>query len=225
MAGGGDLDRWVAIDARLEADLAIDDEVLAAALADSDAAGLPAIAVSPLQGRLLQSLARMIGARRILEIGTLAGYSAIWMARALPSGGRLVSLEIDPHRADMARRNIARAGLEATVEVLVGPAATSLAELESSDAAPFDLVFIDADKRSNPDYLSAALRLTRPGSVIVVDNVVRRLLDDPADPDVAGTIAVLERMGSDARLITTALQVVGRKGHDGLAVALVVSPA
>jgi predicted O-methyltransferase YrrM len=222
MAGGSDRDRWAAIDARLEAELGIHDEALTAALADSDAAGLPAIAVSPLQGRLLQSLARLIGARRILEIGTLAGYSAIWMGRALPKDGRLVSLEIDAHRADVARRNIARAGLEDTVEVRVGPAATSLAALESAGGAPFDLVFIDADKRSNPDYLGAAMRLTRPGSVIVVDNVVRRLLDDPADPDVAGTIAVLERMGSDPRLTTSALQVVGRKGHDGFAIALVL---
>jgi predicted O-methyltransferase YrrM len=226
MASAADLDRWVAIDTRLEALLEIDDDILTATLADSDAAGLPPIAVSPLQGRLLQSLARMIGARHILEVGTLGGYSTIWMARALPAGGRLVSLEIDAHHADVARRNIARAGLGDMVEVRVGPAAQGLAALEASGGEPFDMVFIDADKRSNPDYLTAAVRMTRPGGVIVVDNVVRRLdAGDASDPDAAGTVRVLELMGDHPRLTTTALQVVGRKGHDGLAIALVLSPA
>ena len=224
MVNASDSDRWAAIDERLEAMLDIHDEVLAATLADSDAAGLPPIAVSPLQGRLLQSLARMIGARRILEVGTLGGYSTIWMARALPVGGRLVSLEIDAHHAEVARRNIARAGLADRVDVRVGPAAAALSALEAEGGDAFDLVFIDADKRSNPVYLAAALRLTRPGSVIVVDNVVRRLGGDPADADIAGTARVLELMGGDPRLSATALQVVGRKGHDGFAIALVLAP-
>jgi predicted O-methyltransferase YrrM len=219
-----DADRWIAIDERLETVLHIEDEVLAATLADSEAAGLPPIAVSPLQGRLLQQLARMVGARRILEVGTLGGYSTIWMARALPPDGRLVSLEIDARHADVARRNIARAGLDDVVEVRVGPAAQGLATLEAERAGEFDLVFIDADKRSNPAYLAAALRLTHPGSVIVVDNVVRRLEGDPADPDIEGTVKVLEDMGAHPRLSVTALQVVGRKGHDGFAVALVLPP-
>jgi predicted O-methyltransferase YrrM len=218
------IERWIAIDERLEATLDVHDEVLAATLADSDAAGLPAIAVSPLQGRLLQQLALMIGARRILEVGTLGGYSTIWLARALPADGQLVTLEIDGRHAEVARRNVARAGLGDVVEVRVGPAAQSLATLEAASGDPFDLVFIDADKRSNPDYLTAALRMTRPGSVIVVDNVVRWLDGDPADADVAGTIQVLEDMGADPRLSVTALQVVGRKGHDGFAVALVLPP-
>ncbi len=224
MATRTDPERWVAIDERLEAMLDVHDEVLTAALADSDAAGLPPIAVSPLQGRLLQQLALMVGASRILEVGTLGGYSAIWLARALHADGRLVSLEIDAHHAEVARRNIARAGLGDVVEVRVGPAAQGLAALEAEDAGPFDLVFIDADKRSNPGYLAAALRMTRPGGVIVVDNVVRRLDGDPTDADAAGTTQVLEDMGAHPRLNATALQVVGRKGHDGFAVALVLPP-
>ena len=224
MADGADRDRWIAVDARLESMLGIHDEVLRAALDESDAAGLPAVAISPLEGRLLQSLARMIGARRILEIGTLGGYSTIWMARALPPDGRLVTLELDPHHAAVARRNIERAGLGDRVEVRVGRAAASLAELEADAGEPFDLVFIDADKRSNPDYLEAAVRMTRAGGVIVVDNVVRWLDGDPADPDVAGTTRALELMGAHPRLTPTALQVVGRKGHDGFAVALVLPP-
>jgi 2-amino-4-hydroxy-6-hydroxymethyldihydropteridine diphosphokinase len=221
-----DLDRWGAIDARLESLLGVDDPVLAATLTTSEAGGLPPIAVSALEGRLLQSVVRMVGARRILEIGTLGGYSAIWMARALPRDGRLISLELVPHHAQVARRNIERAGLADRVEVRVGRAADTLAAMEAETVEPFDLVFIDADKRSNPDYLDVALRLTRPGSVIVVDNVVRRLDGgDPDDPDVAGTIRVLERMGADPRLSATALQVVGRKGYDGLALALVLPPA
>jgi predicted O-methyltransferase YrrM len=225
MSDTRDLDRWTAMDARLEALLDVDDPVLAATLADSSAAGLPPIAVSALQGRLLASVVRMMGARRILEVGTLGGYSAIWMARALPAEGRLVSLEIDAHHAEVARRNLERAGLTDRVEVLIGPAARTLATIEADSVDPFDLVFIDADKRSNPDYLAAALRLTRPGSVIVVDNVVRRLEGDPDDPDARGTLRVLELMGADPRLSTTALQVVGRKGYDGFALALVLPDA
>jgi predicted O-methyltransferase YrrM len=204
----------------------VDDPTLVAALADSDAAGLPAISVSPLAGRLLQMVARMVCARRILEVGTLGGYSAICMARALPPDGRLVTLEMSEHHARVAQRNIERAGLADRVEIRLGRAADSLAALEAGPSEPFDVVFIDADKRSNPDYLASALRLTRPGSVIVVDNVVRRLAaSDPDDPDVAGTLRVLELMGADPRLSVTALQVVGRRGYDGFALAMVLPPA
>jgi predicted O-methyltransferase YrrM len=164
----------------------------------------------------------MVGARRVLEVGTLGGYSAIWLARALPEDGRLISLEIDPERARVARRSIERAGLGGRVEVRVGRAAESLAVIEAERGEAFDLVFIDADKRSNPDYLAAALRLTRPGSIIIVDNVVRRLEGDAADPDVIGTRRVVEMLGADPRLSATALQTVGRKGHDGFALALVL---
>lgn len=214
-------DAWTAMDGRLEALLHLDDPVLEATLRDSEAAGLPSIAVSPLQGRLLGLLVGMVGARRVLEVGTLGGYSAICMARALPAEGHLVSLEIDAHHANVARRNLERAGLGDRVEVVVGPATASLARLEAERVEPFDLVFIDADKRSNPDYLMASLRLTRPGSVIVVDNVVRRLEGDAGDPDTRGTARVLELMGTHPRLASTALQVVGRKGHDGFAIGVV----
>ena len=223
MSETGDQDRWSAMDARLETLLDVDDPVLAATLASSDDAALPPIAVSPLQGRLLESLVRMSGARRVLEVGTLGGYSAICMARALSTEGRLISLEIDARHAQVARDNIARAGLADRVEVRLGPANETLAAMEADRVEPFDLVFIDADKRSNPDYLKVALRLTRPGSVIVVDNVVRRIEGDPSDPDAQGTIRVLELMGADPRLSTTALQVVGRKGYDGFAIALVLA--
>ncbi|MEZ4596177.1 MAG: O-methyltransferase [Chloroflexota bacterium] len=224
MTNRDERDGWAAVDARLESLLGLHDPVLEAALADSAAAGLPPIAVTPLQGGLLQSLVRMTGARRILEIGTLGGYSAIWMARALPAGGRLVSLERDPRHVRVARRNIERAGLGERVEIRLGSAVDSLAALATERVEPFGLVFIDADKRSNPDYLAWAMRLTGPGSVIVVDNVVRRLsAGDADDPDAQGALRVLELMGADPRLAVTALQTVGRKGHDGFALALVLS--
>ncbi|MEU0755091.1 O-methyltransferase [Streptomyces albogriseolus] len=202
------------------------DEALAAALRDSDAAGLPPIAVSPLQGKLLQLLARLTGARRVLEIGTLGGYSTIWLGRALPADGRLVTLEYDPRHAEVAVRNIARAGLAGRVEVRVGPALESLPKLADEQPPPFDLVFIDADKANNPHYVEWALRLTAAGSLIVLDNVVRggRVADpENTDPDVVGTRAALDLFGSHPRLDATAVQTVGAKGYDGFALARVVA--
>ncbi|MFF9332526.1 O-methyltransferase [Streptomyces albogriseolus] len=202
------------------------DEALAAALRDSDAAGLPSIAVSPLQGKLLQLLARLTGARRVLEIGTLGGYSTIWLGRALPADGRLVTLEYDPRHAEVAVRNIARAGLAERVEVRVGPALESLPKLADERPPPFDLVFIDADKANNPHYVEWALRLTAAGSLIVLDNVVRGgQVADPenTDPDVVGTRAALDLLGSHPRLDATAVQTVGAKGYDGFALARVVA--
>ncbi|MEU7394243.1 O-methyltransferase [Streptomyces albogriseolus] len=202
------------------------DEALAAALRDSDAADLPPIAVSPLQGKLLQLLARLTGARRVLEIGTLGGYSTIWLGRALPADGRLVTLEYDPRHAEVAVRNIARAGLAGRVEVRVGPALESLPKLADEQPPPFDLVFIDADKANNPHYVEWALRLTAAGSLIVLDNVVRggRAADpENTDPDVVGTRAALDLFGSHPRLDATAVQTVGAKGYDGFALARVVA--
>ncbi|MEU3757345.1 O-methyltransferase [Streptomyces albogriseolus] len=202
------------------------DEALAAALRDSDAAGLPPIAVSPLQGKLLQLLARLTGARRVLEIGTLGGYSTIWLGRAMPADGRLVTLEYDPRHAEVAVRNIARAGLAGRVEVRVGPALESLPKLADEQPPPFDLVFIDADKANNPHYVEWALRLTAAGSLIVLDNVVRggRVADpENTDPDVVGTRAALDLFGSHPRLDATAVQTVGAKGYDGFALARVVA--
>ncbi|MEV5361309.1 O-methyltransferase [Streptomyces cellulosae] len=202
------------------------DDALTAALRESDAAGLPPIAVSPLQGKLLQLLARIQGARRVLEIGTLGGYSTIWLGRALPADGHLVTLEYDPRHAEVAVRNIARAGLAEQVEVRVGPALESLPKLADEQPPPFDLVFIDADKANNPHYVEWALRLTAAGSLIVLDNVVRggRVADpDNTDPDVLGTRAALEMFGTHPRLDATAVQTVGVKDHDGFALARVVS--
>lgn len=213
---------WAKVDGYLEERLLGDDPVLAATLAANAAAGLPAIDVSPLQGRLLEILARMVGAARILEIGTLGGYSTIWLARALPPGGRLVTLEAEPRHAEVARGNLARAGLAATVEVHVGPALASLPGLEGGP--PFDLVFIDADKGNNPAYLDWALRLTRPGSVILCDNVVRGgRVADPAQAarDVTGTRQFFDMLAAEPRLTATAVQTVGAKGWDGFAIAVV----
>ncbi|MFI1416688.1 O-methyltransferase [Streptomyces sp. NPDC020731] len=202
------------------------DDALAAALRDSDAAGLPPIAVSPLQGKLLQLLAQLQGARHILEIGTLGGYSTIWLGRALPADGRLISLEYDPGHAEVAVRNIARAGLDKQVEVRVGAALESLPRLADENPPPFDVVFIDADKANNPHYMEWALRLTSTGSLIVLDNVVRggRVADpDNTDPDVLGTRAALDLIGSHPRLSGTAIQTVGTKEYDGFALARVLA--
>ncbi|MST33578.1 methyltransferase domain-containing protein [Acidimicrobiaceae bacterium USS-CC1] len=218
--------RWEAVDTYLHDALLPADPVLDATLADARAAGLPAIDVSPTQGALLQLLALAVGAERILEIGTLGGYSTIWLARALPPGGRLISLEIDPRHAEVARSNLRRAGLDDRAEVRVAPAADSLRALAASGAEPFDLVFIDADKPSNAGYFAAAMDLTRPGSIVVVDNVIRdgRVADAAStDPAVAGSRRVLEAIGAHPRVRATALQTVGLKGYDGLAIALVRS--
>ncbi|MET9388893.1 O-methyltransferase [Streptomyces sp. NPDC006624] len=216
---------WDEVDAYFTAHLAPDDEALAAALRDSDAAGLPHINVAGNQGKLLQLLAQIQGARHILEIGTLGGYSTIWLARALPADGRLVSLEYDPLHAEVAVRNIARAGLEGLVEVRVGPALESLPQLADENPPPFDVVFIDADKANNPHYVEWALRLTSTGSLIIVDNVVRggRVVDeDSSAPDVTGTRAAIELIAAHPRLSGTAIQTVGMKGYDGFALARVL---
>ncbi|SED39741.1 Predicted O-methyltransferase YrrM [Streptomyces sp. 3213] len=216
---------WNDVDDYLIGHLSPHDEVLEATLRDSDAAGLPQIAVSAAAGKLLHLLARIQGAARILEIGTLGGYSTILLARALPADGRLITLEYSPKHAEVAGRNIARAGLDKLVEIRVGPALDSLAALADENAAPFDLVFIDADKANNPNYVEWALKLTRPGSLIIVDNVVRGgRVADPAntDPDVLGTRAAIELIGSHPRLSGTAIQTVGEKGYDGFALARVI---
>ncbi|TXS54950.1 O-methyltransferase [Streptomyces sp. t39] len=219
-------DRWNAVD-RYVTDLLVPaDEALDAALAASEAAGLPPIAVAPNQGKFLHLLARVQGARRILEIGTLGGYSAIWLARALPEHGRLISLEFDPAHADVARANLDRAGLGAVAEVRTGAALDLLPRIEKEPGAgPFDLVFVDADKVNNPRYVEWALRLTRPGSLIVVDNVVRggAVTDASSqDPAVTGTREMFELVANEPRLDATAVQTVGVKGWDGLLVARVV---
>jgi predicted O-methyltransferase YrrM len=217
---------WDEVDTYFTAHLAPDDEALAAALRDSDAAGLPHINVAGNQGKLLQLLAQIQGARHILEIGTLGGYSTIWLGRALPADGRLVSLEYDPVHAEVATRNIARAGLDNLVEVRVGPALESLPKLADENPPPFDLVFIDADKANNPHYVEWALKLTSTGSLIVLDNVVRggRVTDAGSTAtDVVGTRAAIELIGSHPRLSGTAIQTVGTKGYDGFAVARVLA--
>ena len=215
---------WTAVDDTIENLFLPDDPALSAALADSAAAGLPEIAVSPAQGKLLTVLARAVGARRILEIGTLGGYSAICLARALPADGRLVTLELNPLHAGVARANIARAGLAERVEVRVGPAVESLRQLAAEGAPPFDLVFIDADKENYPAYLDWAVRLGRPGTVIVVDNVVRAgdiVAPGECDAASSATVDMLETMGVRPELDTAAIQTVGHKGWDGFAVAVV----
>ncbi|MFE5832346.1 O-methyltransferase [Streptomyces sp. NPDC056488] len=216
--------QWTDVDHYFTELLAPDDEALSAALAASTAAGLPEIAVAPNQGKLLHLLARVQGARSILEIGTLGGYSTIWLARALPADGRLITLEYDPAHADVARSNIARAGLDEVVEVRTGAALDSLPKLEAEGAGPFDLVFIDADKVNNPRYVEWALKLSRPGTVIVVDNVVRGgkvAAEHPDDPSVTGTRAMFDLVAREPRLDATAFQTVGTKGYDGLLVARV----
>jgi caffeoyl-CoA O-methyltransferase len=209
---------WHAVDAFL-APLVAEDEVLRDANRATEAAGLPAIQVSAPQGRLLTLLAQVLGARRALEVGTLGGYSTIWLARGLTGPDRHVTtIEVDPRHAEVARANLARAGLSDVVTVRVGRGVDVLADLEAEGVEPFDLVFVDADKPSNVAYLEAALRLTRPGAVVVVDNVVRG--GAVADPDTTderalGSRAVIERVASDPSLDGTVLQTVGTKGYDG----------
>ncbi|MFJ8583740.1 O-methyltransferase [Streptomyces sp. NPDC093595] len=216
---------WNAVSDYLTDMLAPPDEALTAALAAAAEAGLPDIAVSPTEGKLLHLLARTQGARTVLEIGTLAGYSTIWLARALPPDGRLVTLEYEPAHADVARANLAHAGLGSIAQVRTGAALDLLPRLAEEGAGPFDFVFIDADKRNNARYVEWALRLTRPGSLIVVDNVVRggAVTDETGtDPSVAGTREMLDLVARDPRLDATALQTVGPKGHDGMLLARVV---
>ncbi|MFC9648182.1 O-methyltransferase [Streptomyces sp. NPDC056937] len=218
-------EQWNAVERYFTDQLVPADEALTAALAASEAAGLPAISVAPNEGKLLHLLARVQGARRILEIGTLGGYSTIWLARALPEDGKLISLEYDPAHAEVARANLAHAGLDKIAEVRTGPALESLPVLAAEDAGPFDLVFIDADKKNNPHYVEWALKLTRPGSLIIVDNVVRNgaVADaDSTDAAVLGTRRAIELMAEHPRLSATAVQTVGTKGYDGFALARVL---
>ena len=201
-----------------------DDPVLEAALEDSAKAGLPPIQVAPHQGKLLMLLAQAIGARRILEIGTLGGYSTIWLARALPEGGRLVTLEADPAYAEVARANIARAGSADRVDIKIGRAQDTMPALIGEGVEPFDLIFIDADKPCTPDYFLWAVKLARRGALIIVDNVVRegRVLDAASDsPHIQGLRRFYALAATDPRVSGTALQTVGSKGHDGLAILLV----
>jgi predicted O-methyltransferase YrrM len=218
-------DQWSAVDAYFSDLLVRPDEALDAALEASDAAGLPTIAVAPNIGKLLHLLARAMGARRILEIGTLGGYSTIWLARALPPGGRLMTLDFDPKHAQVARANIARAGLEHVVEQRHGDAVETLSKLAASGEEPFDFIFIDAAKESYAEYLEWSLKLSRPGTMIIADNVVRAgQISDAAssDPLVQGVRRFNERLAAEPRLSATAVQTVGIKGYDGLAIALVI---
>jgi len=217
-------ERWTAVDRYITDSLVPPDAVLDAALHDADAADLPAIAVSPSQGKLLHLLARARKARTVLEIGTLAGYSTIWLARALPADGRLITLEADPKHAEVARGNLARAGLSDIVEVCVGLALDLLPQLAAEGLDPFDLTFIDADKQNIPDYFSWALELSTSGSLIIVDNVVRdgSIIDATSDdPSVQGVRSLHELLGAEPRVSATTIQTVGSKGYDGFALALV----
>lgn len=211
---------WAAVDDYWTGKLHAPDATLEAALAASEAGGLPPIAVSPPQGKFLHLLARGVGARRILEIGTLGGYSTIWLARALPPGGELITCEIDPHHADVARANVARAGVDDRVDVRVGPAIDTLAGL----TGPFDLAFVDADKSAGAEYFRACVHLVRPGGTIVVDNVVRRgtVIDaSSTDPAVIGTRRLADAIAAEPRVDATVVQTVGGKSYDGFVIAVV----
>lgn len=217
-------DTWSQVDEYTTDLFLAPDPVLEAALTDSHAAGLPEIAVSPAQGSLLMLLARSHGAKRILEIGTLGGYSTIWLGRALPADGKLVSLEVSPRHAAVAQNNIARAGLADKVEIVVGNAQETLPRLVQQGVEPFDLIFIDADKDSYPFYLDWSLRLSRPGTLLIADNVVRRgRVIDPHndDPIDLGARRFNERLAADPRITATIVQTVGSKGYDGMAIGLV----
>jgi predicted O-methyltransferase YrrM len=223
-SGGVAQPDWIAVDSYVADLLLPPDPVLDATLEASNAAGLPPINVSPTQGRMLHILARIQGAQRILEIGTLGGYSTIWLARALSSGGHLVTLEANPKHAEVARKNIARAGLTDAVELLLGRALDSLEEMVAEGVTPFDFIFIDADKPSYPDYLTWSLKLSRPGTMIVADNVVRdgKVADATnADPNVQGIRRFNEVLAAEKRLTATTVQTVGSKGYDGFTLAVV----
>lgn len=216
--------QWTALDRSIAQMLGQEDPVLAAAVAAARAADLPPIEVSPPQGALLHVLARSQRPRAILEIGTLAGYSTIWLGRALEPGGRLVTLEVDPRHAEVARANLERAGLAGAVEQRLGPALETLPALEAGGYAPFDFVFIDADKEPYADYFDWAVRLSRPGTLIYVDNVVRRgavLEEGSDDPLVRGVRRFNERLAAEERVVATEVQTVGVKGYDGFALAVV----
>ena len=217
---------WTDVDGYICGLLAPSDAALDAALKASAAAGLPAIQVAPNQGKLLQLLARVLGARHVLEIGTLGGYSTIWLARALPPGGRLITLESDPKHAEVARANFVRAGVDRLIELRLGPALETLPQLETEGLGPFDLIFIDADKANIPAYFSFALVLARSGGLIIVDNVVRKgavIEADSADADIQGIRRFNELIAREPRVSATAIQTVGSKGYDGFALALVMA--
>ncbi|HEY3254592.1 MAG TPA: O-methyltransferase [Polyangiaceae bacterium] len=220
-------EQWTRVDEYVTKLMLPSDPTLEAALAAGHAAGLPAINVAPNQGKFLALLAQIQGASRILEIGTLAGYSTIWLARALPKGGRLITLELDPKHAQVARANLEQAGVAAQVEVRVGRALDSLAALAKEGLPPFDFVFIDADKQSIPDYFLWSLKLTHPGSVIVVDNVVRKgavLEATSSDANVQGVRRFNELVSQTPGVSATTVQTVGSKGYDGFALIRVAQP-
>ena len=216
--------QWLAVDPYLTDLLVAPDPALDGALRDSAAAGLPAIQVSPNLGKLLHLLARMHGARRILEIGTLGGYSTIWLGRALPPDGKLVTLESEARHAEVARANIQRAGLSGLTEIRLGRALETLPQIQADCGGPFDFIFIDADKQSNPEYFAWALKLSRVGTVIVIDNVIRNgAVIDAAnqEPAILGVRRLNQMLADEPRVSATALQTVGSKGYDGFALALV----
>ncbi len=215
---------WTAVDDYVTDLIVRPDAALEAAVAATAAAGMPPISVSAPQGQLLGLLARMVGATRILELGTLGGYSTIWLARALPAGGRLISLEVDPRHAEVARANLAAAGMASMVEVRVGAALDTLPQLVDEGAGPFDLIFIDADKPNIPEYLTWSIKLSRPGTVLVVDNVVRDggLVDASGTrPEVVGVRRLHEQLAADDRVTATTIQTVGAKGYDGFTLGIV----
>jgi len=217
-------ERWIAVDDYFAEKLAPSDQALKLALEANTRAGLPPHDVSPLQGKLLALLAKLVRAERILEIGTLGGYSTIWLARALPPSGKVTSLEVSPECANVARQNIDLAGLSSQVDIVVGPALTSLARLHEAGGEPFDLIFIDADKPNNPVYFQWALKLARPGAVIIGDNVIRdgAVIDPHSQDDrVQGVRAFTDLLACSANVFSTALQTVGQKGWDGLTISLV----
>ena len=216
---------WKSVDRYLTDNLVPFDPVLDETLRANARAGLPAIDVAPNQGKLLYLLAKIQGAKRILEIGTLGGYSSTWLARALPPDGKLITLELNPKHAEVAAANIDRAGLSSIVEIRVAPALQSLAELQAEGAAAFDLIFLDADKPNNAVYLEWALRFSRPGTIIIGDNMIRdgKVIDlESADPNVQGARSFIQGLASEPRLEATAIQTVGSKGYDGFAMALVM---
>jgi predicted O-methyltransferase YrrM len=217
---------WAAVDRYFGGLLAPEDEALTASIEANREAGLPSIDVPALLGKFLHLMVRVRGARNVLEIGTLGGYSTIWLARALPAGGQLVTLEIDPRHAEIARHNLERAGVLERVQITIGPAIDSLSALYEGAVEPFDLIFIDADKKSLPEYLEWSLKLSRPGTVIIADNVVRdgKVLDaDSADADIQGVRRMTEMMASNPRLNATAIPTVGARGYDGFAIAMVLA--
>jgi predicted O-methyltransferase YrrM len=226
MPGDEDQQLWAAVDDYVSETVVAPDDALNHAVAATAAAGMPPIAVSAAQGKLLNLLARAIGARHVLEIGTLGGYSTIWLALALPEDGRLVSLEIDPRHADVARANIEAAGVGSGVDIRIGPALATLPALAEEGLQPFDLVFIDADKANIPDYFTWSVRLSRPGALIIVDNVVRGggLIDASGQrPDVEGVRRLHHMLATDSRVGATTIQTVGAKGYDGFTLALVLA--